>query len=64
MPVITFDGSRLSKEQKQALIERFTRAASEVTGIPEQSFIVFLRENDPDNIGVGGVSLAERKKNA
>ncbi|OAT86522.1 4-oxalocrotonate tautomerase DmpI [Desulfotomaculum copahuensis] len=64
MPVITFEGSTLSREQKQELVERFTRAASEVTKIPEQAFVVFVHENDPDNIGVGGVLLSTKRKNS
>jgi 4-oxalocrotonate tautomerase len=62
MPIITLDGPKLDKDQKKELVESFTEAASEVTGIPEQSFIVLLKETDADNVGVGGDLLSEKQK--
>ncbi len=61
MPIITLEVSKLSKEQKKDLVERFTKEASAVTKIPEQAFVVIIKENDPDNIGIGGALLSERK---
>ncbi len=61
MPVITFDGGKLSKDQKAALVEQMTEAAHTITGIPKQAFVVLIRENDRENIGVGGELLADRK---
>lgn len=60
MPVITVDGSKLSKEQKRELVKDLTRCASSITNIPEQAYVVFIKENDRDNIGVGGTLLSER----
>jgi 4-oxalocrotonate tautomerase len=60
MPEIVFDGPKLTKEQKRALVERFTQIASEVTSIPKEAFVVMIKENDLDNIGVGGKLLSER----
>lgn len=62
MPVITFEAAKLSKEQKQTLAKEFTEVAVKVTGIPAELFYVFLKENDLDNVGVGGVLLGDRKK--
>ena len=59
MPVITFEYSKLTKEQKEKLIEEFTNTAAEITGIPKEKFYVFLKENELDNIGVGGVLLSQ-----
>ena len=59
MPVITIETGKLEKEQKVLLVERFTKTASEILKIPEQSFIVQLKENDSDNIGVGGKLLTQ-----
>lgn len=61
MPVITLEAGKLSKEQKSRLIKEFTKTASEITNIPEQAFVVLLKENQPDNIGVGGQLLSERE---
>ena len=60
MPVITVDsGSKLAKEQKEALIGELTQIASRIMKVPEQAFVVILKENDPDNIGNGGKMLSK-----
>ena len=61
MPVITLEAGKLSKEQKSQLVKEFTSTASKVMNVPEQAFIVLLKENEQDNIGVGGQLLSERK---
>jgi len=60
MPVITLDGGKLSKEQKAVLVQQFTEAAHKVTGIRKEAFIMIIRENERENIGVGGGLLADR----
>lgn len=60
MPVIKLEAGRLSKEQKNQLIKEFTDSASKITKIPKEAFVVILKENDADNIGVGGKALSER----
>lgn len=62
MPTIFFYGPRLEREKKVDLIRNFTKAASDATGIGEDAFVVYLRETAPDEVGVGGVLLEERKK--
>ncbi|MBP3884257.1 MAG: tautomerase family protein [Olsenella sp.] len=61
MPVITFETSPISKEQKRKVVEGFTKVASESTGIPEGAFYVFIKENESDNVGVGGRLLSDKK---
>ena len=61
MPVITLEAGKLSKEQKSQLVKEFTSTASKVMNVPEQAFIVLLKENKQDNIGFGGQLLSERK---
>ena len=61
MPVITFEAASLTREQKQQLVKEFTETAARVTGLPPQGFYVFLKENAPDNVGVGGQLLSDRK---
>lgn len=61
MPVITFEAAKLTKEQKQALAKDFTEAAARITGLPQEAFYVFLKENDLENVGVGGKLLSDRK---
>ncbi len=62
MPTITMDGPKMTKEQKTDLVAEFTKTASRVTGIPEQAFVVYINEVDPENVGVGGELLLEKKK--
>jgi 4-oxalocrotonate tautomerase len=62
VPTIQFDGPKMTVEQKKDLVASFSEAASRVTGIPKQAFVVYIRENDPENVGVGGELLLERKK--
>ncbi len=63
MPVIKLDGPKLSKEQKAELIKEFTASASKITNIPADKFTVYIKENEMDNIGVGGEMLSEIMKN-
>jgi 4-oxalocrotonate tautomerase len=60
MPVINFDGPKLSKEQKAELAKVFTETAAKVTQIPEAAFVVLFKENGPENVATGGVLLADR----
>lgn len=49
----------MDKEQKEALIHKFTVTASDILKLPEQAFVVILKENNPDNIGTGGKMLSK-----
>jgi len=60
MPIITFDGGKLSKEQKADIVSQFTETAHKATGIRKEAFVVIIRENEADNIGVGGTLLSDR----
>lgn len=62
MPFIQFDGGQMTKEKKAELVAKLTQASVEVLGIPEQAFLVLIRENSMDNIGSGGKLLSDRKK--
>ncbi len=59
MPTIFFYGPELEKEKKRELVKSFTQKASELTGIPEQAFVVYLRPSERENVGVGGKLLAD-----
>lgn len=62
MPIITFEGPKLTKEQKIEMVKAFTKTASEVTKMPEQAFIVTLRAVEKEDVAVGGVLISERDK--
>ncbi len=60
MPVITIDLAMLPREKKAQLVQTLTQSASEITGIPQDKFIVLINELERDNIGVGGQLLSDR----
>jgi 4-oxalocrotonate tautomerase len=60
MPAITIEAAKLSKEQKRELVTEITKIASEIMNVPEQAFMIFVKENELDNIGFGGKLLSER----
>ncbi len=59
MPTIVFNGPQIDKEKKKLLIEEFTKKSSEILGISKEAFTVIIKENHPDNVGVGGRVLSE-----
>lgn len=62
MPVITVEGSKMSKEKKAELVKQLVKAASSVMEIPEEAFVTLIRENDFDNIGNGMMLLSEKRR--
>jgi 4-oxalocrotonate tautomerase len=62
VPTIFFYGPKLEKEKKRDTIKSFTETASRLTGIDKSAFVVYLRESSPENVGVGGELLEDRKK--
>lgn len=62
MPVITVESSKLTQEQKRRLIGELTESAAKIMGLPKDIIFVFLKENDPDNIGAGGLPLSAHTK--
>lgn len=62
MPSITMELVKMSKEKKAQLVKEVTESISRITGLPEQVIFVFIKENDPENVGVGGVLLPDMNK--
>ena len=62
MPTIFFYGPKLDKDKIRELIRSFTEEASRLTNINTSSFVVYLRESGPENVGVGGELLEDRLK--
>ena len=61
MPNITFDGPRIADlNKKRELIRSVTDAAVKAYGLPKQAMVVVLKENLPENVGIGGELLADR----
>lgn len=63
MPVLSFEGPKLTKEQKEQLIREMTDAAARVVpDIPKRAYYFFVREYDEENVGVGGMPLQDYLK--
>ncbi|WP_319532472.1 tautomerase family protein [uncultured Cohaesibacter sp.] len=62
MPVITMTlgKEQINEAQKRAFIQDVTALGAKISGIAEQSFIVFVEELETDNIGVGGTVLSDK----
>ncbi len=62
MPTIRIDLAAATKEKKAELAAELTKTAAGVLGYPESAFTVYIGEFTAENISVGGVLLADRKK--
>lgn len=54
--------AHLTRDQKREIVRGVTEVASRVSGLPAEMFYVFIKENEPDNIGVGGVLLSDKNQ--
>ena len=60
MPTIVVDGPPIDLEKKRKLVKTLTDAAVEVYGgIP---ITVLIKENPPENVGVSGELLVDRRR--
>ncbi|MCX6244589.1 MAG: tautomerase family protein [Bacteroidetes bacterium] len=62
MPVIIFEGPELSLEKKERIVKEFTQLATDITNIPKEAFVIFIKENSYDNMGQGGILISEKLK--
>jgi len=62
MPVITFEGPKMTKEQKEELVREFCTAASRITKLPPEKFTTLIQEYNPENVGVGVQLLVDLQK--
>ena len=59
MPVIIFEGTKLTKDQKEKLVKELTKVAADIMEKPQEVFSVLLKENELENIGAGGKLLSD-----
>ena len=62
MPVITIEGPVLSLEQKEKLAKEITQLASDIMNIPQDVYVVFIKENPYENMAQGGLLISEKIK--
>ncbi len=62
MPHITVEGPPItSVAVKRRMVEEMTSTAARAYGLPEQIMVVVIKENKPENVGVGGQLILDRK---
>jgi 4-oxalocrotonate tautomerase len=63
MPNITFEGPKIEDlDKKRELIRSVTDAAVKAYGLPKQAMVILIKENNPENVGIGGELLLDRTK--
>jgi 4-oxalocrotonate tautomerase len=62
MPVITVELGKLTTEQKRELIKVFTEKLTEITNVPGKFTSVIIKENEDQNLGVAGETVADLKE--
>lgn len=58
LPVIIFEGPRMTREQKEQLVKEFALTGSRITNLPPEKFTTLIREYEPENVGSGTDLLA------
>lgn len=59
MPIISMELAHPTKEQKEKLIVELTKKAAEILETDPSGFYFLIKENDIENLGVGGKPLAQ-----
>ncbi len=63
MPFISIEGPIFKDiAKKRELAKELTDAAIKAYDLPRESIVVIIRENLPENVGVGGTLVIDRKK--
>ena len=62
MPTITIEGPSIAVERKRTLVDDMSEAAAKAYGLPKDAMIVLIKENPPENVGLGGQLLIDRGK--
>jgi 4-oxalocrotonate tautomerase len=65
MPIIKVDGPKIGLEKKRVFVKALTEAAAEAyseQGIGSDKITVLLNEREPENVGVGGKLIVDRRK--
>lgn len=61
MPYITVESGTLSDHQKEELIKRLTEISSEIMKIPQEFFVITIKEVPDKNFGIGGKTIDQVK---
>lgn len=62
MPIITVEGPKIAElDKKRKLAQDFTAAALEAFGLPKETIVVILHENDLECVASGGELICDRQ---
>jgi len=62
MPTISVEGPFIRDiDKKRIFVQELTDAATKAYGLPRQAMIVLIKENPPENVGVGGKLIVDRE---
>ena len=62
MPNATIDGPPIKDlEVKRALVKEITDAMEKAYNIPREAYVILIKENLPENVGVGGKLIIDRE---
>lgn len=63
MPIATIEGPKIEDvDRKRVLVEQITDALEKAYELPRRAHVVLIKENTPENIGVGSGLILDRKK--
>ncbi len=62
MPDIIIEGPIIKDlDIKRTLVREMTDAATKAYGLPKEAIVVLIKENPPENVGVGGKLIIDRR---
>lgn len=63
MPNVVIDGPKIEDlEIKRTLIKEITDALEKAYKIPRSAYVILINEHNPENVGVAGTLLIDRKE--
>ena len=61
MPIINVEGPRISDiEKKRRFAQDLSEVAARYYDMPVEKIILLIKENEPENVAVGGELIADR----
>jgi len=63
MPIATIEGPKIEDvKTKRELVKEITDALEKAYKIPREAYVVLIKENSPENVGVGGKLILDKDK--
>jgi len=63
VPSVTIEGPKIEDvDVKRVLVNEITDALEKAYKLPREVYIVLIKENPPENVGVGGRLIIDKKR--